>query len=285
MFGVLQAKSWHDATQIAESLPDWVFRGQGDARWPLETTLYRSALQLHYPSQHLFMAEDWMLREFRRRAHHYVADLPAHDDKLEWLALIQHFGGPTRLLDFTYSFYVAAFFAMERTGSEAAIWAIDRLELSQVIAEKTGAQMDHESMADSNRRHVAAFLNSGRRAPIVANVEPERLNERLSIQQGLFLLPCDLDVPFASVLEQTFDWPAGYLAGECEAIPWQIGMAGQVAHEFSVVKILLPRAMHGTALQDLQRMNMNSATLFPGLDGFARSLYFHLRTFEIAGPA
>jgi hypothetical protein len=44
--------------------------------------------------------------------------------------LIQHHGGPTRLLDFTHSFYVAAFFALERATEDVAVWAVnlDRLE-------------------------------------------------------------------------------------------------------------------------------------------------------------
>jgi FRG domain len=282
MFGVLRAKSWKDAIEIAEGLPGWIFRGHSNADWPLETTLFRGASMFGYSCDQLAHAENWMLREFRRRAHHYVSDPPPADDKLEWLALIQHYGGPTRLLDFSYSFYVAAFFAMERADKDAAIWAIDRFQLARVIAAKTGANIEVENVAEMNRRHIASFLDANWNKPIVANMEPERMNERLSIQQGLFLFPSDIRMPFVSVLEQTFGLPTGALANR-DPEQWLSQMADRVSVDFSLVKLILPRDMHAAALQDLHRMNMNSATLFPGLDGFARSLYFHLRNFEIAG--
>jgi hypothetical protein len=50
--------------------------------------------------------------------------------------------------------------------------------------------------------------------------------------------------------------------------------------EASIVKIIIPRGSHKTAISDLNEMNVTSATLFPGLDGFARSLLFHLRVMD-----
>ena len=279
MFAVLEAGDWKDAEAIAESLEGWIFRGHSNADWALETTLFRGALDFGYRDS-LTHAENWMLREFKRRAHHFVANPPPEDDKLEWLALIQHFGGPTRLLDFSHSFYVAAFFAMERGEKEAAIWAIHEDELARSVADETGADIKMENVVEVNRRHIALVLNSDQSKPIVVNMEPERMNERLSIQQGLFLLPGDLRVPFMSVLEKTFKFPPGGLADRAP-IKWESEMANRVPLESNIVKIVLPRSMHSEALDDLHQMNMNSATLFPGLDGFARSLYFRLRTSEI----
>src|SRR5216684_3693164 len=59
------------------------------------------------------------------QAHLFLAHVPDDADSFHWLALMQHHGAPTRLLDFTWSPYVAAFFALERATSDAAIWAIN----------------------------------------------------------------------------------------------------------------------------------------------------------------
>jgi len=40
---------------------------------------------------------------------------------------MQHHGAPTRLLDFSYSIYVAAYSAMESADGDSALWAVDGL--------------------------------------------------------------------------------------------------------------------------------------------------------------
>lgn len=47
------------------------------------------------------------------------------EDVIEWLALMQHFGAPTRLLDFTQSPYVATYFAVEDATEDSVIWAVN----------------------------------------------------------------------------------------------------------------------------------------------------------------
>ena len=80
-----------------------------------------------------------MLPEFQKKARLHISPdhLPQRDDKLSWLALAQHHGVPTRLLDFTFSPYVALYFALRgRTRQEKrrppVVWAIDQAALSEV---------------------------------------------------------------------------------------------------------------------------------------------------------
>ena len=108
--------SWPDLHRRLETYDHrWAFRGMGSANWALQTSLERLSVGP------VVQAERYLLTAFQRRAHHHVRDCPDSDDYLEWLALMQHHGAPTRLLDCTRSPYVALFFALER--------AVERLAL------------------------------------------------------------------------------------------------------------------------------------------------------------
>ena len=196
-----------------------------------------------------------MLREFRRRAHHYTSGPPDQGDNLEWLALMQHHGGPTRLLDWTYSFYVALYFAMKsvkRNGC-AAVWAVnDRWSTREArcIVGPEGAR--HLARFEQDRRpeHFDAVFMKRHPNQFVYLVTPFRLNERLTSQQGVFLCPGDPSVPFENNLRS---------------------MPGH-HYRKNLVKIVVPGTARTVALRYLRRMNIDSSTLFPGLDGFAESL-------------
>jgi hypothetical protein len=288
MLLVLHPDSWETTRQLARRLRARIFRGQADASWSLETTLYRGAQQFRYTLAWLGNREYWMLRQFQRRAHHYINDPPSPSERLEWLALIQHHGGPTRLLDFTHSFYVAAFFALERAISDAAVWAInpEHLKIALRNGGKLPARAKDETADKENKVLIEladTYLN-GSVDKLVLPVEPERMNERLSIQQGLFLLPCDISSSFEENLAATFgSSPEVFQRPEEMAIS-AANLGGFDKRNYYIFKIIIPYKSIRTALEDLQKMNVTSATLFPGLDGFARSLYSHLRAISTAEP-
>ena len=89
--------------------------------------------------------------------------------------------------------------------------------------------------------------------PLVYPVNPFRLNDRLAIQQGLFLFPGDISRPFEEHLSA-----AQYHKKSRENL---IRFAIKGDQKF-----------RKEALLALHRMNMNRATLYPGLEGFATSL-------------
>lgn len=282
MFLALHPNSWDMSRSLAQRMPRWAFRGQSDAKWGLITSLERAAKQFSCSPDTLSNREAWMLRQFQRRAHHYIDSPPALEQSLEWLALIQHHGGPTRLLDFSYSFYVAAFFAMERAEDDAAVWAIRLSALEQSIVDKTGTGSTEESVLEINKRHLdlADYSLEGKGTDkMILSLEPERMNERLSLQQGLFLFPRDIKSSFEENLAATFDTtPDVFKQNEVpyDKDNWMVVNSPRA----DVVKIVIPRGSHKWALTDLQRMNVTSASLFPGLDGFARSLYYYLRVMD-----
>ena len=89
------------------------------------------------------------IRIFRRKAHNYLDDPRALDDDLRCLALMQHHGAPTRLLDFTKSPYVAAFFALESATDDASVYALNTPALWHKSPK--GLEDSHEAIAPWKR--------------------------------------------------------------------------------------------------------------------------------------
>src|SRR5438552_14157364 len=132
-------------------MPRWAFRGQSELNWPLETSFERAARAGHVHAEIRRNLEWWILRQFKRRAHIVVPSPPSADATLEWLALIQHYGGPTRLLDFTQSFYAAAFFAIEFATRDAAMWAVD---LAAIDHSNNMTTPRKQALDENNREYI-----------------------------------------------------------------------------------------------------------------------------------
>jgi hypothetical protein len=247
----------------------WAFRGQG-RDWPLTPTIDRYALR---PG----VAEDYAMREFRRRAHHYLTDVPRRDDDLEWLALMQHHGVPTRLLDWTRSSEVAAFFAAQSSNSASpfirpptdspppfVIWAIDTDSVNAQAATMLGLP-DGADFSLSETFHSIYWSQPTDGLFLAIAVQPYRMNERLTIQQGLFL--CANHPLFHNCL-------AGLLLHARK----QGRPSAQWLH-----KLVVSATTRADVLRALNKININAATLFPGLDGFCQSLQVTVQLQELVG--
>ncbi|HTY22737.1 MAG TPA: FRG domain-containing protein [Desulfomonilaceae bacterium] len=258
----LSFDNWDELRNHLDSFyPSWVFRGQRRAKWPLQSSLERVAQS--YDPKFRMDLERFFVFQFKRRAHNYLSSslLPSDEgSSLEWLALMQHHGAPTRLLDFTKSPYVASFFAAEEAEDECAVWAIDtgwcRGEAQLKIIDRCDP-IDFKSL-DFQLRNPETLCKIVEKVffetpPIswVLPVEPYRMNERLTVQQGCFLCQGDVGHSFEENL---------------------VGSSEPDEVRNYVKKLVMPPETAKEALYDLYSMNINRASLFPGIDGFAQSL-------------
>jgi hypothetical protein len=248
---------WRDLRAELDKLSNekqWAFRGQEKAEWGLTHTLYRQLKNRGIKPESWEEQEERIIRIFSRKAHLFLPALPGNF--LEWLALMQHHGAPTRLLDFTWSPYVAAFFALDNaTGDEdAAIWAVNNL---LVNVHRDPALSTRTKMFPSpppTLEQDPCFIHcrkSGKRTACILN--PFVMNQRLIAQSGTFLVPTVLDTPLDELLLECHQ-------ATCALLKLQI-RTSEVRQE---------------AMWDLYQMNINQATLFPGLDGLARSMALEL---------
>ena len=242
------------------NIEGWIYRGHKNSDWHLRTTLDRACEVFFGNLSKADEVEYTLLREFRRRYHHFERYIPKREDELQWLSIMQHYGAPTRLLDWTYSIYVAAYFAVESDFKEdsdnaCAIWALNyRWAYSEAKKLYANEKKDPSAIdEDTDDFDLTAFSRTfvqGKPILCVCLVTPFVLNQRLTIQKGTLACPGDVTSSFEDNLK---------------------ALAGHGSPE-NVKRLVLPKSERKKALRSLDDMNISRATLFPGLDGFAQSL-------------
>lgn len=250
-------KKYHESFVDSPSEELWVFRGQRSKHWGLFTSLDRAFTRADLDKASWRHMEEGLVREFQRRistVDHRI-ETPDSDNVLAWMALMQHHGTPTRLLDWTYSFFVALFFAIENAEEDAAVFAIDarwcnRKSRSLLPDSEASAHLiAGDPYVTSSATFRSLFARSAEQ-PLVYRVNSFQLNPRLAVQQGLFLCP--------GAIECGFEENLGVLMGDDGPCP--------------VRKWIIPTSLHRPLLRELAYMNIGRHSLFPGLDGLAQSL-------------
>ncbi len=255
-------KSWSQFLHFVDNLSDnWFFRGQSNSEWDLKSSLERTCFfRLHDGIEHSFLID------FQRGAKNFLTEKELPENIIEWLALMQHHGAPTRLLDFTKSPYIASYFAFENVDIKKktiAVWAIN----CDVLAERAIQYLDlrhseeiekaRSSYSDEDfektRRKLTdkdfedLFFRNDKSC--ILPVEPFKMNKRYALQQSIFISPGNSYETFMEQLE--------FLEDDVEK---------------TVVKLCLPTSLKNEVLRNLQKMNINRASIFPDLGGYSIGL-------------
>jgi hypothetical protein len=253
----IEITSWDDFENMVRGheFRDWVYRGEATASWTLKSSLYRA---FEYAEQITSMAkgkpkkiarlrhEAAALRKFQSVAHQFGVPLPKDSDPLEWLAIMQHFGGPTRMLDVTFSPYVAAYFAIETGSGPASIYCIQ-------------PKLFHMHNLDllKNKKTIRKALFTKDDNGLMYAYEPRFATARSLAQQGAFLV-------------------AGSLRHSHEEIVQEFGISKPEGF-----KLIIPPRLRYEGLRFLRRMNITATMLFPDIAGYCRSFH-HQALFRVA---
>jgi hypothetical protein len=276
------AKEYKDDTQGDLR---WIFRGEHFCKVP--HTKLEAAFDLYgiTGATRKKKCEKWIIREFQRKASLYMASEPHKDDMLEWLAVMQHHGALTRLLDFTYSFYVAVYFALAQNPA-GALWAINVVNKPAPMIKKIRRRDPKLRKLNALRRRLSSMddilgiRKEGEKLddlaivcylmkhplPSVYPVSPFKLNKRLTAQQGLFLISGDIRESFEENLRAYF--------GNDEA---------KMKRNIHKVTLAGMKDKRREIMYRLRQMNISNESLFQDLDGFARSTLDYLAYPDLSG--
>lgn len=234
-----------------EYVSPW-FRGTSSSKFKLVPSLYRSEVGRERYS-------DGELRsEFKRRALPLVAERPPRDD-WEWYSLMQHYGAPTRLLDWTDSALVALYFAIspyERRRDDAnppdpAVWALNPWQLnkkSNISFEGPAVPGVTDNDGDLNR-YLSPPFESGRMPKYPIALDPTFIAQRMLVQHSHFTLHGQDVRGLDEMMEDL----------KLENTLFKVVFCG----DFEEIKILRQR---------IALLGISETTIFPDLAGLGREL-------------
>ena len=242
----LFADSWNEG--IARFRSNFVFRGVPRVTHALDSSLQTGG----------FVGQErHLLTSFRK----YALRSPVHGDWVwNWLSLAKHHGLPTRLLDWTYSPYVAMHFCtynLKEFDQDGAIWCVDYRKTNELLPRKVRKILDEDDaniFTTEMLNRVATTLDEFDAMgsdDFVLFFEPPSLDERIVNQFALFSLPSSPKLSLEELLHRR----AAYR------------------------RIIIPAALKWEIRDKLDQANITERVLFPGLDGLSMWLkrYFTTR--------
>lgn len=226
-----------------------VYRGARHAQSPLFTSLDR--LGGTEPPHSKAELEEHVLRNFIRYSRPHLDKTRTHD---EWELLItaQHHGVPTRLLDWTYSPLVAAFFATRPSGSrekDRAVWRLDWQTLHKTYGLPPLALLiqDLESLFGASHLTPWKLFAARDLKPFACMIEPPALDARIAAQAATFTLTSTTRMSFEKFLaEQKL--------------------------EHTLTRYVIPASNVATFRDQLDMVGIDERRLFPDLDGVAAAI-------------
>ena len=253
------ATSWEDLqrllfqdtwdARIGRFRSPFVYRGSRSRHYQLDTSLQRLGGDYHHLEHHL-------LRNFRKYARDTTVPAQAATT-WDWLALAQHHGLPTRLLDWTYSPYVALHFAtddLEAYHEDGVVWALNYVKAAEHLPDRLRRALRGEGSNVFTSELLQPETSSLRELeelqaePYVLFLEPPSLDARIVHQHALFSLMSTAQ----SVLH---DW--------------------LTARPELFFRIIIPAGLKWEVRDKLDQAHITERVLLPGLGGLSRWLHRH----------
>lgn len=240
---------------------NFAFRGQANSSWKLTSSIER----LVKKSAQSRKFEDFFLNQFKKKFPLYSKDLDLPTNKLSWLSLMQHYGAPTRLIDFTTSPFVALYFAIENLepviGDNLSIYAIDYTALvnaSCKFVERYNASFS-KFTTDFSEQCEDAFeeILDKNSYDVLWFVDPMQLNNRIEKQAGTFLISGSFEKSVDELLNS------------------------EIYKNIEMEKISFPHIYLEQIYALLRKIHLSPKSIYGDLSGLAKEIQLQMRIYSL----
>lgn len=258
-----------DALDVATSLTKSWFRGHSRAVGTLTPRIFRP--ENRNPILTMFRPELEMatIEAFKRHAALLTElRMPADDDRLGWLCVMQHYRAPTRLLDWSENLLVALYFTVSADPSDdGEVWAMFPSPLNRAAGAGWGIPLP-------SSRHLRYLLQEpywdGQAEALAKSLDlPQPVNSPLALEPPLRF-------PRMAVQASTFTIhpaPEG-----SKSIPEILPDSKHL------VRYHVPAAAKRELLAQLRVLGVSDQHLFPDLEGLSRMIAFDNRVIAYSPP-
>lgn len=248
-------EKFEDIIEIGTTLGFNWFRGHSRVINALTPGIYRedytNDLYLGFNPNH----ESKIAADFKRKAPSIANNLPEYNEHLEWLFIMQHHGVPTRLLDWSENILIATFFACNNSyDQDGEIWTLLPWKLNEshgywglpiLDKDKTLKYYAHEIFHNNPERLAEEYeLKEIPKIPMA--LQPPLGHPRITAQQSCFTIhPKPID---GCTIQDT------------------------ITDENYLVRYIIPKKLKREIEQKLYYLGITYQTIFPDLDGLAKTI-------------
>jgi hypothetical protein len=252
MIKTITCNTWNEFREFADSIDEAIakdmnfgpiFRGHEVESWKLHPSLLRYFIENRFSEQEALALEDRAHEAFKYRSSLFLplkVMLSTPEASNLW-AIMQHHGAPTRLLDWTNSVYVAAYFACAGSlTQDGCIWYADTVAVNETNMFPKGWYTNekfNETFFLPNNPHLLQFTTKPRSI------------DRINAQASIFSLSQNVMCDHGKRLEQSLE---------------------DTSHPLE--KVIIRSSLKIPIMIKLRSMNISAYTLFPGLEGAAWSV-------------
>ena len=231
------------------------FRGQANSSWKLKPQLYRTHNLNYYERE--------LIRDFKNQTNQYHSHSYPKNN-FEWLFLMQHYGLPTRILDWTESYLVALFFCIQdyHNLEDGIIWIMDPITFNKAtIQEQLVPSFSHpilkkyfidEPILFDENSSISEYEVSRRiEAEFPICIMPTRNSPRSIAQKGTFTIHGKSSLSLDNIL---------------------FNLRSNGSNKVKLERIIIDGKSKLNMLKELTKMGITHSVVFPEITGVAEEL-------------